>query len=298
MTEISVQEIVKKVDRLPPMPQVAMQLTQMLEDPDINAEKLADVIKVDPEFTSQILRLCNSAAYGFSRTISTVKEAVAILGFKVLKSMVYTIISKFALDKPVEGYDLGAGQLWKNSITCAVYAKHIAKKENFHDPELAYTAALLRSIGKVILGEYVGDRYQEIERLMFEENLDFVDAERQVIGINHSHVGKLVAEKWGLPEPIVHVIQYHHKPIRLPAHIDKERSKLITIVHLADVFTMMVGQGMGSDGMQYSIDFDALSKSGVRHDDAHLEMLLSELIDKNREVQEIIDSFSTAEANG
>lgn len=298
MTELSVQEIVKKVDRLPPMPQVAMQLTQMLEDPEVNAEKLADVIKVDPEFTSQILRLCNSAAYGFRRTISTVKEAVAILGLKVLKSMVYTIISKLALDKPVEGYALGAGSLWKNSITCAVYAKHIAKKENFSDPELAYTSALLRSIGKVVLGEYVGDKYQEIERLMVEQNMDFVDAEDAVIGISHSHVGKLVAQKWGLPEAIVQVIQYHHKPIKLPVSLDKERMKLITIVHLADVFTMMVGQGMGSDGMQYSIDFEALQKANLKHDDAYLEMLLSELIDKNREVQEIIDAFSTAEANG
>src|SRR5690606_8012432 len=124
------------------------------------------------------------------------KEAVAILGFTTLKSMVYTIMAKVALDRPVPGYALAEGDLWMNALTCAVYAKHIGQKERLPDPELAFTGGLLRDIGKVVLGEYVGANYGEIEQLTIKDRVDFLEAEERVIGYNHSLVGTKIAEKW------------------------------------------------------------------------------------------------------
>lgn len=292
MSKVQLHEIVQRVDKLPELPQVAMRLLQLLEDPDINAEKLAEVIRIDPNFTSQILRLCNSAAYGFRRTISTVKEAVAILGLKVLKSMVYTIISKYALDRPVEGYGLKEGDLWYNALTGAVYAKHIAQREKFHDPELAFTAALLRDIGKIVLGDFVGPSYAEIEKTAIKEKIDFPEAEEKVLGVNHVIIGARIAEKWNLPQYIQDVIRYHHKPIKLPTAMPEEHARLICIVHLADVYTMMIGRGGGSDGLMYSIDMDSLEKHGFDVKGDYLVHLMGELVEQNKTVKELMQSFT------
>jgi len=294
LPKVSVQEIVDRVDTLPELPQVAMRVSQMMEDPNVSADKIGEVIKLDAGMTSQILKLCNSAAYGLKRQVSTVKEAVAILGFKTLKSMVYTIIGKIALDRPVTGYSLEQGDLWYNSLTCAVYAKHIAKKEKFADPELAFTAGLLRDIGKIVLGEYVGANYGQIEQLALQEQLDFHEAEERLLGFSHSSVGQRVAEKWKLPEPIIKVIRYHHKPIAFPEGLNPSERTLITIVHLADVFTMMIGRGMGADGMMYSLDLEALSVAGIDVSENQLEILLGELLEMNAVVKSLVDSFGTA----
>lgn len=296
MSKISLQDVVAKIDILPELPQVAMRVGQKLEDPDVNAQELAEIIRVDPSFTSQVLRLCNSAAYGFSRKIGTVKEAVAVLGFKSLKSMVYTIIAKAALDRPLPGYSLREGDLWYNSLTCAVYAKHIAQKEKLPDPELAFTAGLLRDIGKIVLGEYVGVNYTEIETLSMKERIDFVEAEEQVLGFNHSIVGTRLAEKWNLPISLINVIRHHHKPINLPPNMAPNEAKLITIVHLADTLTRMIGSGVGNDGLMYSLDILALEKAGINiRENNYIELLLSELVDLRPVIKSLAESFTAQE---
>ncbi len=291
MPKVTLQQIVAKVDKLPELPQVAMRVSHMMEDPNMSAEKIAEVIRLDAAFTSQVLRLCNSAAFGLRRRVETVKEAVAILGFKSLRSMVYTIISKVALDRPVAGYSLAEGDLWYNALTCAVYAKHIAQRERFRDPELAFTGALLRDIGKIVLGEFVGANYEEIEKLAAQEQIDFFEAEERVIGFSHTVIGTRVAEKWNLPARLVKIIRYHHTPSALPPTVDADEIKLMAIVHLADAYTMMVGQGTGSDGMMYSLDTEAVKKAGIDIEGDAAEILLSELFELNSVVRSLAESF-------
>jgi len=292
MAKPTLEDIVKKVQSLPQLPAAALRISSLLDKEDTNAEMLAEVIRMDPSLTGQILRLCNSAAYGFTRKIATVKEAVAILGFSVLSSMVYTVIAKFSLDKPVIGYGLKAGDLWLNALTCAVYAKHIAKKLKFSNPELPYTAALLRDIGMLVLGEYVGTHYPEIERLTIKDKIDFVQAEWQVLGFNHCMVGERIAEKWNLPPVLLHAIKYHHTPSRAPSQLTPDESKVVTIVHLADIMTRMVGYGSGNDGLMYTLDTKALEKIGITPSNAYMEQLISELVDLGPVIRDLVESMT------
>lgn len=297
MPKVTLQEIISKVEQLPQLPQVALRVSRMMEESATNAEKLSEVIRLDPSFTSQVLRLCNSAAYGFSRRISTVKEAVAILGHSTLKSMVYTIIAKVALDRPVPGYSLSEGDLWYNALTCAVYAKHIGQRERLPDPEVAFTGGLLRDIGKIVLGDLVGANYAEIEALTTRERIDFLDAEERVIGFNHSIVGTRVAEKWNLPPVLVNVIRHHHKPVKLPPTLPPAEAKMISIVHLSDALTSMVGKGAGNDGLMYCLDADALMRVGINVQGDYLERLIGELVDLNPIIKDLADSMSIAGDN-
>jgi len=292
MQKLTLEELTMKVEHIPELPQVALRVSRMMEDPNTSAHQLAEVIRLDPNMTGQVLRLCNSAAYGLSRKVETVKDAVALLGFKTLKSLVYTVISHSALNRNVQGYQTDKGSLWINSLTCATYAKFLAENFIDVDPELAFTGGLLRDIGKIILGEYVGANYQKIEALAVEQQLDFVQAEEKVIGYSHTVVGMEVARKWNLPEKLIKVIGYHHKPSELPdRHENPADFHLVTTIHLADVLTMIVGTGMGTDGMMYTLDEAALRESGVDLEDGTLDTALSRVIDLNETVKDLSGAF-------
>jgi HD-like signal output (HDOD) protein len=292
MAKPTLDDIVKRVQSLPQLPAAALRISTLLDHPDTNAEMLAEVIRMDPSLTGQILRLCNSAAYGFARKIATVKEAVAILGFSTLSSMIYTIIAKFSLDRPIVGYGLKAGDLWLNALTCAVYARHIAKRLKVANPELPYTAALLRDIGMLVLGEYVGAHYPDIERLTIKDKVDFVQAEWQVLGFNHCMVGERIAEKWNLPPVLIHAIKYHHSPSKAPAALPPDVQKTLAIVHLADIMTRMVGYGSGNDGLMYTLDTAALQKIGIDPTSAYIEQLIGELVDLGPVIRDLVESMS------
>jgi putative nucleotidyltransferase with HDIG domain len=294
MPKPTLEDIVKGVQKLPQLPAAALRVSNIIDKPDTSADMLAEIIRLDASLTGQILKLCNSAAYGFTRKISTVKEAVAILGYGTLKSMVYTVIAKFALDKPVEGYGLKHGDLWINSVTCAVYAKHLAKRIKHPNPELPYTAALLRDIGMLVLGEHVGPYYHEIEKLTLKEKIDFVQAEGHVLGFNHCIVGARVAEKWNLPLVLVNTIKHHHAPSRLPGHSTPAEMQIVTLVHLADMMTRMVGYGSGSDGLMYSMDVKALQKIGIEANHAYVESLIAELVELGPIIRDLVDSMKSA----
>jgi putative nucleotidyltransferase with HDIG domain len=293
MKKLTLPELITKVDRLPEMPQVALRVSRLMEDPNTSANQLAELIRLDTNMTGQVLRLCNSASYGLPRKISTVREAVALMGFKSLKSLIYTVISFSALNHKVPGYSLGQGALWVNALTCAVYAKFLAEEHGYKDPEQAFTGGLLRDIGKLVLGEYVGVNYPDIEALAVQEQIDFVEAEEKVIGFNHTEVGTRVAEKWNLPERLVMAIRFHHKPsLMFDKEVEYHDIELVTLIHLADVFTMMLGAGMGSDGMMYSIDFEALEYIEFNTDEAYLESLLGRLVELNSVVHEMSGAFT------
>lgn len=297
MPLITLKDIMQKVDRLPPMPQAVLRVSNLLEQESANAAQMAAIIRLDPTFTSQVLRLCNSAAYGFSRRISTVKEAVAILGFSMLKSMVYTILAKAALDHPVPGYALAQGDLWQNSLTCSIYARHIAQRERLPNLELAFTGGLLRDIGKIVLGDFVGPKYAEIERAAITGRIDFLAAEDKILGFNHSTAGMHLAERWNLPPILINIIRHHHHPAKIPPTVSPLDAKVIAVIHLADALTSMMAMGTGQDGMMYCLDADFLQKAGLRSiENNGLERLIGELVDLHSVIKDLSDSLSGSEA--
>jgi HD-like signal output (HDOD) protein len=293
MPSLTLEQIVSKVDSLPPMPAAVLKLSQLLEQPDVSADDLAQVIRLDPELTTQLLRLCNSAYYGLSRKITTVKEAVAILGFKVLKSLVYAILANRMLNKPVTGYCLPKGALWANAVAGAVHARKLASLFNYPDPETAFTAGILRDIGKIVLEEFVGEQYAELEDYARKQKVDFCTAEHEVLGFSHTDLGYQLADKWKLPEHLCHVIHYNHQPALVPEGTSSEIKKLVGIVHLADAFSLMLGAGLGADGLMYVLDLEALAECGltIRQPET-VETLLSQMVELQGPIREMVDSLS------
>ena len=282
MTNTKLYEVVDKIEKLPEMFSIAIRVAKAIQDPDVNAEQLAKIISPDQSLTTQLLKLCNSAEYGYSKKTATIKEAIPRLGFKTIKNLVFIAISQGVLTKPLKGYDLEKGALWQNSISCAVYARHLSKVVGYPDPDIAFTAGLLRDIGKLIIHEYIGESYDQIVELVNSENITFAQAEEQILGFNHTEIGARVAEKWNFPSLLTEAIRYHHSPNTAK---DFNDIKLLSIVHIADAITMMLGSGMGNDGMMYKIEMSALEALQIPATPASIEKIISDMVELNEEIQ-------------
>jgi putative nucleotidyltransferase with HDIG domain len=290
MTTLDIDKLLNRVDAIPSNFHIAIKVAKMLDDFNVNIQELSKIIGADQSFTVQLLKLCNSAQYGFSRKIVTVNDAITRLGFKTLKSLVFVVVSKGAFNRPVEGYDLAKGELWRNSISCAVYSKYLAETSGYKDPDLAFTAGLLRDIGKLIIHEYVKEEYNNIVDLVNSKNIDFSEAEEKVLGYNHSQVGAKIAAKWNFPKILEETIEFHHNPEKAKTTcMDKS---LINIVHIADSIAMMLGIGIGNDGMMHSLDINSLENIGIDVNSVGIESLISDMVDLNTEIDLIMATMS------
>lgn len=300
-TQLSLQQVIDRIDQIPELPEVLLRVVEEVDKPNAGAESVGKLIRNDVGLTTQMLRLCNSAAYGFNRQIVSIRDAVAILGFNAVRSMVYAILAHRNLRGRLPGYGLGENDLWQNSVTCAFYAKHIAEKHRLCDPEHAFTGGIMRDLGKIALAEFVGNHYSLIEKVALEEQLPFTEAENRILGINHPMVGKKLAEKWKLPSKIIATIQYHHDPSTLAAksriESQQEVVKMVTAVHIADVFTAMAGHGIGRDNMMYLLEVEHLKTIGIEVTNAYVEQLMAELTDLNVVIRSFVESLSSVQGN-
>lgn len=270
-----VKSILERVQNLPPMPAMAVRLLEAANNPDVELSRVAQWIEKDPSMTANLLRLCNSPFYGMRREVTSVRQAASLLGMKQIVQIALTVLSSRYLGSAQSGYELGAGELWRSSLTSAIAAELLAEAVQYRDPSAAYTAGLLQDIGKIVLAEFVGDALPRIWKLIDEESLGFEAAERRVVGMDHAHVGALLLERWKFPAALVESVRTHHAPEE--ATVDPV---LARISHLADALTMTVGMGLGADGMAYALEpevFDALGLGESSRIDALIEALAEKI---------------------
>jgi len=253
MKEERLNHIVSKVNDMPVLPSRINKIIAITEDPDSTIEDLEKEILLDQSLTSKILKLANSAYYGYPRKINTVSQATILLGFQTVKSMALaSTMSKF-MAQELKGYALEENDLWTQSQTCAIISRHIAKDIQFPGPETAYIAGLLRDIGKTILSYYVEQEYNAIVNKVEYGHISFLEAEKEILGFNHAQVGKEIAAKWNFPDELVEAIGLHHSPEKAIIN-----PMLVSIVHVADAITMMMGISIGADGLAYNFSPFAL----------------------------------------
>ncbi len=281
MGKISMEEVVAKIDELPAIPALVMRALELIDDPRSHVNQLAEVLSSDQALTAKILRLANSAYYSFPRKVATITDAIVILGFSTLKSLIIAASTYNLLNREVEGYGLAQGELWKHSISCAMTARLLAKRIRFRSPETAFVAGLLHDIGKVVLNAYMKEEFEEILKYVETEQVPFMKAEKEILGFDHAEIGAKVAEKWNFPEELVRAIRYHHEPLAVENKTGK--ANLVDITHLSDAIVLMMGFGLGVDGLMYPIEEAIVERAGISMDD------LNEIGNK------LIESFADTE---
>ncbi len=272
MRQISLDELVERVDEIPVFPKTVIKIMQLIEDPDAGAKDIEREIIKDQGLTAKILKLANSSYYGVSRNIKSVSEATVLLGFQAIKSMVLATSVGKVFDKELPGYALGKEALWRQSQISAITTRVVAKKSRFPKADAAYTAGLLRDIGKVVLDHYMSEQYETIVLEVNRSDKTFVQVEREILGFDHGQVGARIAEKWHLPEELVEAIAYHHTPEKAV-----KNPKMTAMVHVADVVVMMMGLHLGIDGLAYGFSKHAIDLLAL--DEIILEEIMSEVAD-------------------
>jgi putative nucleotidyltransferase with HDIG domain len=258
MKEKKLEHIVNKVNDMPILPNRVNKIIEITEDPDSTIKDLEKEILKDQSLTARILKLANSAYYGYPRKINTVSQATILLGFQTIKSMTLASTISKMMEAELKGYALEEKDLWTQSQTCAIISRYIAKDINYPKPETAYIGGLLRDIGKTILNFYVEQEYNAIVNKVEYSNMSFLEAEEEILGFNHAQIGEKIANKWNFPEELVEAIGLHHSPEN--STID---STLVSIVHIADAITMMIGISIGADGLAYNFSPFALETLGI-----------------------------------
>jgi len=264
-TQISLDELVQRVNDLPMLPDVALRVARASADDGLGTGDVAKLIATDQAFTSRVLKLANSAAYGRSGTIGRLTDAVNLLGLNTIRGLALAASTYDLLRRELPGYALTEGELWRHSISCALCATEISRIKQLPGCELVYVGGLLLDIGKVILNTYTTESFEQILELALSRNVPFLEAERAILGFDHAEVGARVVEKWGLPRELADAIQYHHGPSMAP-----EPTTLGCIVHLADIVCLTLGLGVGGDGLLYALDPVALEWLHIQQSDVEL----------------------------
>ena len=203
------ESVVQKVKELAALPQVVHQIIHLTNNPNASVKELERLISIDQGMSMRVLNTVNSAYYGFSRKIASIKDAVVLLGFKAVRNLEMTVSVFDLFVGKTDRQNLRRGKWWRHSIDTALCARLIASQVAGVSPDEAYTAGLLHDIGKPLLDRYGDAPYEQVEMLM-EQGVPELVAERQVYGCDHAEVGRIVSQHWGFPDKLVEAMGTHH----------------------------------------------------------------------------------------
>jgi putative nucleotidyltransferase with HDIG domain len=249
ITRLTAAEVAAAVAELPPMPSSIQEVISACDDQDMTVGQLSQVVLRDQSLTANILKLANSSFYGHARRVTTVTEAVVMLGFSAIKSLAISSHTARLLNGSLPGYGLQQGELWRHSISVAFTARRLAVEVQLAPVEEAFVAGLLLDIGKTILSSYMENAFDEVTRISQERRVPFHEVEAELLGFDHAELGAQIASSWSFPPELEEAIRFHHSPSGATL-----KPALAHCVHLADAACMMLGVGLGTDGLMYGMD--------------------------------------------
>jgi putative nucleotidyltransferase with HDIG domain len=249
------------------MPATGAKMLKMLQDPETSIDAIEDVLRHDPGLTGNVLKLANSAYFGIPSKVSSVRQAVLLLGLRKLIQLVVASCVSAVMDKPVPGYNLPPGDLWRHSIAVSIAAEALVKAKKNIDAEDIFTPALLHDIGKLILGHFVKDELEDIEKIA-GRGVPYVVAENMVLGTDHAEVGAQVLTQWCFPRDVIEAVRWHHDP-----DFPEQAKVPVDIVYLSNLLCQINGKGGEDDGAVYDLSPTVIERLGI--DVSHFDAIAS-----------------------
>ncbi len=229
-------QIVAWVKDLPPLPHVASQAIALVEDPNVTAARLTSLLQQDPALAARVLKIANSAMFSAQRSITTLGQAIMIIGFKTLKG----VIVAATLRQLNRNFGAVERTVWENSTATATASLHIAQHLRASYAEEAFLNGLLHDLGKLVLLRQVRDKYKNVLAAVLQ-GVPFYEAEEKELGFTHSLIGALVAQKWNFSQDTCQVILHHHDP--LPSPITEEIYRKTAIVQAGNYLAHALNYG-------------------------------------------------------
>lgn len=231
--------LMNEIDKLKPFPKVILKVLDVVNRPDWDVDEVVNIVQYDPIITANCLRICNSVYYGLKMKVTDIGQAITMLGSDTLiKLIVSSCGSQLGFSEDQES-------LWLHNVSVAL-ASQIIFRRCINNPALnlgiersdqfkVYTASLLHDIGKVIIDKHIRTKYRMVNNLMMRGLCNSEDIEKELFGIDHTEIGKLIADRWDFPEDLTIPIKEHHAPI-----IKEDGVTVKTIVNVSNLLVQTI----------------------------------------------------------
>ena len=233
------RELFFKTCELPAVPNIAVKIIKLIDDPHTNAEDLQKVIIADQALATRMLRMANSAFYGVRQKIDTISEAISIMGFKAIRILTLAISTRELYKR----FGIIEQKLWEHSLGVSIASGLLAEESPSLKKEEVVVAGLLHDIGKVIMDNSQPERFTLLTQRVYDERAPFYVLEQEVFGFGHADAGFFLLEKWGFPVRLCSVISQHHSYDFLREEVDEYQKSLTATVALADALCAKLGIG-------------------------------------------------------
>ncbi len=273
-------EIVKQVGNMPSLPTIFYEIREAVDDPHSTSGKIGDIISKDQSLAARLLRLSNSAFYGFPRSIDTISEAVTMIGLRQVRDLALaTCVIQCFEDLPPDFVTVE--EFWIHNISCGIAAKLIAAETGLRDTERLFVSGLLHDIGRALMYIKLPEESLLIFNLCNERESLEHKVEPEVLGFDHSDLGACLLETWQLPKSLIEAVEHHHRP-SIAMMCPKEAS----IVNISDF--LVNGLRLGTSGEKFIPPFfdDAWSRLGL--DMEALPRISEDLLQQNQDICKIL----------
>lgn len=268
---MTADEIIAQAKELPVVSETARKLTIQLNQPDLHRDELVKTVRCDNILTAKLLRLCNSAEFGAREPIVSLDQALFLLGDNAVFRMVCAIGFGGSLGMSTPGYATEANGLWEHSLSTGVGAEYLVATESLapeFPPSAAFTAGLLHDIGKTVINSVMTPKARAgIRNIIASKSIPRVQAEKEILGVDHAEVGACLLKRWSLPEQIVEAVANHHTPVAQPV------IRLSAVVFLANNAIHLAGATSGLE--TYVVHVKNLAAETFGFDVQKIEHLIS-----------------------
>lgn len=278
----TITHLVEEVRDLPmSMSETLPAVIEACDNADTSVNDLTGLISSDQSLVAMLLKLANSAYYGYARRIETLPEAIVLLGFSTIKSLAITATTMNLLFQSDDELSEVRHEIWSHSLGVGVAARALARKRGNIHPEKAFVTGLLHDLGMIILSVYRKDDFMRVLALATDRGITYEQAEQEVFGFGHAELGAQVADAWSFPATHCEAIRCHHQP-----ELATMQPALAQVAHLADWMVIDLGVGRLVDVDQPEPSEAALAEFRIPRKD------LPRVVDSLRRLFAETDAFS------
>lgn len=268
MKKPEITAIKKKIEglsSLPSIPPVVTKILGLIDSEDVSLKKIGEFISQDQSISAKVLKIVNSPIYGFPGRISSVHQALMLIGLGAVKGMLLGISIFDIMQKSMIG-------LWEHSIGSAITARIVAGHLGLKNADDISVAALIHDIGKVALSMCYPELYKKALEIAKDREIYITEAEKEVFGITHAQAGRWLTTRWNFPRELVESVAFHHSPLSA-----RQFQRTTCIVMLSENIIKMMGFGFSGDPYVYTIEDAVWDCTGLQMDE--MKAIFSEVED-------------------
>jgi putative nucleotidyltransferase with HDIG domain len=278
---ITLQSILSRESELASLPEIYIQISDLLDSETAKSAQIGQVVETDPALSLRILKMVNSAFYGFSHKVDSISQAITILGRERLKQILIGSVLSGVFGK-MENPVFHMEDFWRHSVKTAILARYLSLQTDCSQhSDTLFTAGLLHDIGRLIMAKMIPEQTKQILDAVDIEDGDLYHAEERILGFTHCDVGAGFIKKWGLPDILASAAQSHHNPQAITEYILETG-----IIYIANNLNFLVAP-IEEEEVEYALqDIPGWKDYGLS-----LENITAACVIAEEQVHEVMDSL-------